>query len=594
MSNHDATTPVTLSGETLLEAVLAGTTDSVFVKDRDGRYLLINQAGARYVGETISGVLGKRDVDVFPADTAAQIREHDRLVLEGSEQQAFEINVAVGGEPRVFLSTKTPLRDGEGRIIGLIGISRDITERKQADAALRESEERMSRILAGAMDAIITVDSSLTVRLWNAAAEDMFRCTAAKAVGHSFRRFASASLRTMLERCQTAFEQRRVKRPYVWVPGGLTALRADGDEFPIEATISQFEMQQERMLTLILRDVNERHQSEERLQQLQLENRYLHEQMRDDRGSDEMVGEAPEMRAVHHAIEQVARTDATVLITGETGTGKELVARAIHRASPLADRILVKVNCAALPAGLVESELFGHEKGAFTGALNRKVGRFELADGGTIFLDEIGELPLELQSKLLRVLQEGEFERLGSSTTRRVCVRVIAATNRDLRQAVREQRFREDLYYRLNVFPIHVPPLRGRVDDITQLVRHFVLRISARMGRSIDEVPEETMTALREYQWPGNVRELQNVIERAVILSNGTRLELGAWPPSGPRHAESHCAQKLEDVERDHILAVLERVNWRVSGDRGAAKVLGLKPTTLESRMKKLGIRRNA
>jgi transcriptional regulator with GAF, ATPase, and Fis domain len=288
----------------------------------------------------------------------------------------------------------------------------------------------------------------------------------------------------------------------------------------------------------------------------------------------------------------VAGTESTVLVTGETGTGKEVVVRAIHGLSGRKNKILVKVNCAALPSGLIESELFGHERGAFTGALTRRVGRFELANGGTLFLDEVGDLPLELQAKLLRVLQEGEFERVGGTQTLKVNVRLIAATNRNLALAVEEGRFRADLFYRLNVFPIAIPPLRDRLEDIPRLTRHFVMIYASKMGKPIGAISERMLSKLSAYRWPGNVRELQNVLERAVILSQTSRLELddslgvptGCGPPTPSR--------TLEEIERDHILSVLERVRWRVSGDLGAGRILGLKRTTLEARMKRLGISR--
>jgi formate hydrogenlyase transcriptional activator len=292
-------------------------------------------------------------------------------------------------------------------------------------------------------------------------------------------------------------------------------------------------------------------------------------------------------------VEQVAATDAAVLLLGETGTGKELIARAIHKSSKRKARPMVNVNCAALPASLVESELFGRERGAFTGALTREVGRFELADRSTIFLDEIGELPLELQSKLLRVLQEGEFERLGSSKTIRVDVRLIAATSRDLEEAVREARFREDLYYRLNVFPIRVPPLRERRDDIPMLVWHFLRELGNRMGRDIEAVRTTTMKEFQSYSWPGNVRELRNVIERNLIIHPGKVFE--AELPL--RRAIAACpslATTIEDVERNHICHMLDCTGWRIRGVGGAADVLGLRPTTLEARMKKLGIFRKS
>jgi formate hydrogenlyase transcriptional activator len=306
------------------------------------------------------------------------------------------------------------------------------------------------------------------------------------------------------------------------------------------------------------------------------------------------VGESDALRGALEAIDAVAPTDATVLIYGETGTGKELLARRVHMMSPRRARPLVTINCAALPASLLESELFGHEKGAFTGALSRTMGRFERAHGGSILLDEIGELPLELQAKLLRVLQEREFERLGGTSPIRVDVRVIAATNRDLGGAVATGRFRADLYYRLNVFPVRVPPLRERKDDITLLAGHFVSRYASRYGRSISTVSAPALHALRAHGWPGNVRELENVIERAVILSRGSALELPDWTPTPPAPLTpmGGLVPTLEVVQRNHILSVLEITRWRVSGPRGAAKLLGLKPTTLEARMKKLRISR--
>jgi formate hydrogenlyase transcriptional activator len=325
---------------------------------------------------------------------------------------------------------------------------------------------------------------------------------------------------------------------------------------------------------------------------LEQENLYLQEESRADAAFADVVGESPGIRNVLASVRMVAGTDATVLVTGETGTGKEVVVRAIHGLSARKNKILVKVNCAALPSGVIESELFGHEKGAFTGALARRVGRFELANGGTLFLDEVGDLPLELQAKLLRVLQEGEFERLGGTQTLKVNVRMIAATNRDLKSAVEEGRFRADLFYRLNVFPIPIPPLRERVDDIPRLVRHFVMIYAKKMGKSITTIGETVLSELMAYGWPGNVRELQNVVERAVILSRTNRLELGDFNPSPQAGARPTASRALEDIEREHILSVLERVGWRVAGDQGAGKILGLKRTTLEARMRKLGIKR--
>ncbi len=327
-------------------------------------------------------------------------------------------------------------------------------------------------------------------------------------------------------------------------------------------------------------------------QRLEQENLYLQEEWRAETAFADVVGESPAIQKVLASVRMVAGTDSTVLVTGETGTGKELVVRAIHGLSGRKDKILVKVNCAALPSGVIESELFGHEKGAFTGALARRVGRFEMANGGTLFLDEIGDLPLELQAKLLRVLQDGEFERVGGTQTLKVNVRLIAATNRNLKNAVEEGRFRADLFYRLNVFPIAIPPLRERLEDVPRLTRHFAMLYSSKMGKPIGTVSEHVLSKLMEYGWPGNVRELQNVIERAVILSRKGQLELDDSLAAPVARTRTKSTPTLEDLEREHILSVLESVGWRVSGERGAAKILGLKRTTLEARMNKLGISR--
>jgi formate hydrogenlyase transcriptional activator len=327
---------------------------------------------------------------------------------------------------------------------------------------------------------------------------------------------------------------------------------------------------------------------------LEEENVYLREEVRTEAAFGDVVGESPAIVGALANVRKVAKTDSTVLVTGETGTGKELIVRAIHALSRRKDKLLVKVNCAALPAGVIESELFGHEKGAFTGALTRKIGRFELANGGTLFLDEVGDLPLELQAKLLRVLQEGEFERVGGTQTLKVDVRLIAATNRDLEQAVSEGRFRADLYYRLNVFPIVIPPLRKRLEDVPRLARHFAMLYASKMGKRIGTLSADVLHRLAAYAWPGNVRELQNVIERAVILSPKGRFELGELVAAPAGETPKQALRSLEAVERQHIVTVLEETCWRVSGERGAAKILGLKRTTLEARMKKLGIVRRS
>jgi PAS domain S-box-containing protein len=358
-----------------------------------------------------------------------------------------------------------------------------------------------------------------------------------------------------------------------------------------------------KLTRTMLIDITDRVLAEREKARLERENLYLQEEIKSAGDFDEIVGRSPALAAVLDSLRRVAPTDASVLITGETGTGKELIARAIHSTSKRRDKPLIKLNCAAMPSGLVESELFGHEKGAFTGAIARRVGRFELADGGTIFLDEVGELSLDVQAKLLRVLQEREFDRVGGGAPQLVNVRVISATNRDLSKAVREKTFREDLFYRLNVFPIALPPLRDRKDDIPLLAHYLLKKYALKIGKPVDGISPETINRLQAYPWPGNIRELENVVERAVILADGRLLRIGAEllsvsndppPPESAASADGTSPASLESVERCHILAVLRQTQGRIAGPGGAADVLKLHPNTLRSRMKKLGISRSS
>ncbi len=370
-----------------------------------------------------------------------------------------------------------------------------------------------------------------------------------------------------------------LRDPSVWPPDNLDRLSLVGQVFANAVARKRAEDELRKALdeNLRLRD------------RLVQENVYLRHEVTSRDGASDITGHSLAVRALLGEIDQVAATSATVLLLGETGTGKELVASAIHERSPRGSRAMVRVNCSAIPATLIESELFGREKGAYTGALARQTGRFEVADGSTIFLDEIGELSLELQVKLLRVLQERQIERLGSSRAISIDVRVIAATNRDLEQMVADGTFRADLFYRLNVFPIRVPPLRDRPEDIPTLVWLFVDEFAKALGKRIESIPSDHMAALQRYPWPGNVRELRNAVERAVIVSSGPRLVLHP-PPSRANHTRRSL--RIEDVDREHIRRVLEQTRWRVRGDGGAADLLGLKPSTLESRMAKLGLRR--
>jgi PAS domain S-box-containing protein len=367
----------------------------------------------------------------------------------------------------------------------------------------------------------------------------------------------------------------------------------------LERTVVERTRELTRAVAQLTQEIEVRKKAEESLQilkdRLQAENIYLQQEVDRQFNFGEIIGQSKCLLEVFLRVEQVAPINATVLLLGETGTGKGVVARAIHSTSTRKHRPLITVNCTTLPATLIESELFGREKGAFTGAHDRQIGRFELANGGTIFLDEIGELPLELQSKLLRVIQDGEFERLGSSRTQKTDVRIIAATNRNLAREVKDGRFREDLFYRLNVFPITMPPLKARKDDIPLLVKHFVVKFNKKMGRAIETVPKDTLNTLREYHWPGNVRELESVVERAVITSPGSALRVLDRFDSFPKTQDETGPEVagLVELEKNHILQILQKTGWRINGDKGAALLLGINPSTLRARIRKLGILRN-
>jgi len=361
--------------------------------------------------------------------------------------------------------------------------------------------------------------------------------------------------------------------------------KIDGELYMIGMTIDMTDLKEaQKKIEVQLKEINTLKD------QLEVENLYLRQELKSSHSFDEIIGESNILKHILYRVEQVAPMDTTVLLEGETGTGKELFARAIHQRSNRCDKPMITVNCASLPANLIESELFGHEKGAFTGALQKQIGRFELADGGTLFLDEVGEIPIELQAKLLRVLQEGEFERIGNPKTIKIATRVIAATNRDLEQEISRGRFRKDLYYRLNVYPITIIPLRERASDIPLLVNHFLKHFDQKLGKNITRVPQKVMEQLKQYEWPGNIRELENIIERAVILSTSSTLSVEQLQT--PDYATEEKLQSLADHERDYIEKVLEQTYWRIDGPKGAARILEMHPETLRSRMRKLRIQR--
>jgi formate hydrogenlyase transcriptional activator len=520
-----------------------------------------------------------------------------------------------------------PLLDTEGKVVGHLAVIDDRPmrqgaralsimrifaaraaaelERLQAEQRLRESEQRFRDLYEQAPIAYIYEDTDSRFVSANRAAIQLLGLEPEEVRG-TLGLSLVAPTPEMQERVRGAIEsiQRGEERACIELE-----LRRKDDGRPVWVQWwSKPEPDGKHTRTMLV-DITERVLAEQERNRLQQQNLYLREEIESEYNFEEIVGASPALSEVLAKVKQVAPTDSTVLILGETGTGKELIARAVHNLSGRKDRPLIKLNCAVPPLGLIESELFGHEKGAFTGASERRIGRFELAHGGTIFLDEIGEVPPEVQVKLLRVLQEHEFERVGGSRTIKVDVRVIAATNRVLTQAVATGAFRQDLYYRLNVFPIALPPLRVRQRDIPLLVHYFIARFAAKIGRKITSVPSETMQRLVAYPWPGNVRELENVIERAVILSPGPDLQVPAemlleapatqLPPAVPAAitaspaARAATAESLDDVARSHILAVLKSTNWRIEGPDGAARRLSVNPSTLRSRLKKLGIERS-
>ncbi len=509
-----------------------------------------------------------------------------------------------------------PLLDGAGKVLGHLAVYDERPmppeprklfifrifaaraavelERLKVEKRLVESERRYRELYEEAPNAYVSLGEDLrpisvnrrATQLLDRPAEELLRASILDRFADtpSGRARAERAFRECLageEISGLELEMRRRNGDALWITAWIRPMR--GDRGRPEAVHS------------IWLDVTDRVLAEAESARLAEQNSYLRQEINAVHNFEEIVGRSAAIGSVLDKVRRVAPTDTTVLILGETGTGKELIARAIHSASRRADKPLIKVNCAALPAGLVESELFGHEKGAFTGAIARRAGRFEIADGGSIFLDEIGELPAEAQAKLLRILQEHEYDVVGGRTSKKVDVRVIAATNRDLVKAVGERSFREDLYYRISVFPIQLPPLRERTDDIPLLASFALENAAARVGRRFKGIAPETMRRLVAYPWPGNVRELENVVERAVILSAGPVLNVDPDTLRLPVAEESaETSSSLEQVERDHILAALRKAAWVIEGPRGAAAALGLHPNTLRSRLKKLGISRPA
>ena len=586
------------------EEIFDAVPDLIYVADRQHRIVRVNLATAKRLGVPRDEVLGRPCHEILGGDTGLTAMQAHVERAAGGQPHRFETDAPhLGGE---FLVSCTPLRDTRGELTGTVHVARDVTELRRSQAALLRAHEELAQrralVAAASLDGVwewevtsqqVQYSKRFAELLGYAAAEVPQTLDFIRSILHpqDAEIVWAAVDRHLIEDAPYDVECRlRTKSgQYRWFRTRGKAQRdEEGRSVWMAGSLQDIDQQKsaENDLRKALSEV------QELTEQLQAENTYLQEEITNSLGFDEIVGTSQLLRSVLTQVQHVAGTDASVLLMGETGTGKELLARAIHEHSARKQRPLVKVNLAALPSSLIESELFGHVKGAFTGAVTDRLGRFQLADGGTLFLDEIGELDPELQTKLLRVLQEGEFERIGEPETLHVDVRIVAATNRDLRRAMEQNTFRPDLYYRLAVFPIEVPPLRLRRDDIPLLTWHFISKRRGRLGKMITNIPAKVMQALTEYDWPGNIRELENVIERAMILSSGTTLSLQESLQLLPRSPQTVTSTLGGQINRAQILNTLEACQWKIKGVGNAADRLGLKPSTLRYRMKVLGIQR--
>jgi len=603
------------------DLILQAAGEGIYGLDCEGKTTFVNPAAERMLGWDAEALIGQ------PMHT---LLHHSRA--DGSEfpredcpiHAAFRDGAIHHVEDEVFWRkddscfpvdyTSTPIREN-GKLVGAVIVFKDITERKQSQAKLEQLMRLNERILSAAGEGIYGIDMNGLATFVNPSAVKMTGWTTENTVGqliHDLHHHTRADGTPYpREECPiyAAIHDGKVhhsENEVFW--------RKDGSSFPVEYTSTPIiENGEQAGAVVVFKDITERKQAEQELHQayteveqmkerLEAENVYLQEEIKVERNFAGIVGQSHAIQQVLHQVELVAPTDASVLISGESGTGKELIACAIHEQSKRNERPLIRVNCAAIPRELFESEFFGHVKGAFTGAVKDRTGRFELADGGTIFLDEVGEIPMELQSKLLRVLQEGQFERVGEEKTRTVDVRIVAASNRNMKEDIEAKRFREDLFFRLNVFPIEAVPLRGRIDDMPLLTSHFIKLVCHRLNRPEPNLTQANIKQLQAYRWPGNIRELQNVIERAIIVSTGKRL-LFNLPSEGTESntvsivsagvvKENVTFTETERLARDraNILTALRLTNGKMSGEDGAAELLGIKPTTLASRMKSLGV----
>lgn len=547
-------------------------------------------------------IIPERVVDLYPNEKKDDVFDFDAMSYMGAP--ILDENEAIIGLLAV-LHDQPLERDEIVEGVFKIFASRATAElrRLKLMEKLHFREQQLNSIVNGAMDAIIELDSGFKVSFCNTAAVDLFACNIAEAYD-DIRLLLHPESANRLLQIMSSLHTSDADRKFVWLPEKMLAKNCHGTMFHFEGTLSEYTSQNGSRYCLLIRNVEDKIKATEKINLLTKETEVLKNEIRTLHQEQPLIGESPLIKEALRQVNQVAGTDATVLLSGETGTGKELFASAIYLASKRNSKPLVKVNCAAIPAQLMESEFFGHEKGAFTGANTRREGRFSLADGGTIFLDEIGELSYDLQSKLLRVLQEGEFEPIGSSRTMKVNVRVIAATNRNLPEQIDKGNFREDLYYRLNVFPIQIPPLRARGMDILLIASRYASQFASKQGKRLPGFDDESKKLLLTYTWPGNVRELRNVIERAVISYSDRGWNIRQALPDIsvnitdevithpiPSEVLLH-ANQLRELEKENILKALHKTGWRVSGPKGAATLLNVNPSTLVSKMKVLGISR--
>ncbi|HWF39084.1 MAG TPA: sigma 54-interacting transcriptional regulator [Candidatus Acidoferrales bacterium] len=567
---------------------------AIFMLDPEGRVANWNEGAERLKGYRAEEIVGRHFSRFYPPEDIGQGKPEHELQLAATEGRYEDEGWRLRKDGSRFWANVmiTALRDAEGRLVGFSKITRDFTERRKAEEAVRLSEERFRSLFEFSPDAILVIDSAGKVTETNGQVAKFFGYTREELLGQTVECLVPERFRSTHPNHRGEYSAHPRTRQ-MGVGLELFGRRKDGTEFPVDIMLSPVETSAGKVVLSVIRDLSEKKQAEEEIERREREKRYLEEELNTVHNFEEIIGDSMGLKRVLKQVETVAATDVTVLILGETGTGKDLMARAIHNLSSRRNQTLVKLNCAAIPTGLLESELFGHEKGAFTGAISQKVGRVELAHQGTLFLDEVGDLPLELQPKLLRALQEKEIERLGGTRTIAVDVRLIAATNRNLEKLVADREFRSDLYYRLRVFPITIPPLRERREDIPLLVRYFVTKHSRRMNRGIQTIPADIMKALTRWDWPGNIRELANFIERAVILTNGPILRAPLAELQSPMISAPSTDVTLQSTEREHILRVLRETKGVIGGAQGAAARLGLKRTTLNSKLKKLDIQRD-